>query len=134
MLPNGDACADAYFWAASDSGDIAVTLFVDARDRSHDEATTLQFALPDPAIEVKILRGEDLSANFCTDVLSRASHPESRQAATAGGGKITLDPTSEGTTCGAVTGELELNGLVAQDGTNFAPIRVTSDSIGCYAG
>jgi hypothetical protein len=27
-----------------------------------------------------------------------------------------------------------LTGLEAEDGTTFAPIRIESDSIGCYAG
>jgi hypothetical protein len=134
-LPNGDACGDAYFWAATDSGDVAVTVTVEARDRSHREATTLEFVIPDPAVEVEVLSGEQLSRNFCTDLPSSASEPQHRQPATAGEGTITLDPAPKGSAaCGAVTGELQVDGLVAQDGTRFAPIRISSDSIGCYAG
>lgn len=136
-LPKGDACGDAYFWAVTESGDVAVTVTVEAKDRSHLDATTLEFVLPDAGVEVEVLEGENLGRNFCTDLPDPASDPRSRQVAAAGEGKLTLDPAPGGPnafTCGTVTGELELNGLVAKDGTTFAPIRITSDSIGCYAG
>ena len=136
-LPNGDACGDAYFWAASESDDVAVTLFLDERERSRDEVTTVVFALPDPNIEVAVLHGHDLSKNFCTDVLVATSEPSGRQMATAGEGKVTLDPRPndrDGAACGTITGELELSGLIAEDGTTFVPFEVTSDSIGCYSG
>jgi len=73
LLTTGDACGDAFFWAATDDGE----------------------------------------------------------------GSIALDPLPRGPdrdSCGTVSGTLELTGLEAEDGTTFAPIRVTSDSIGCYAG
>ena len=83
------------------------------------------------------LEGENLARNFCTDMLDAASEPKVRQDAVAGQGTITLEPMPEGPdslSCGSVSGELELTDLEADNGTTFAPIRVTSDSIGCDSG
>lgn len=138
VLSEGEACGDVYFWAASESGDVAVIVMVDARDRSTTEPTTIELALPDPTVVVEVLEGEDLSRNFCTDVIDLASEPQGRQHAVAGEGTITLGPAPEGPSsyrsCGTVSGELVLDGLVTEDGTTFAPIAVSSDSIGCYSG
>jgi hypothetical protein len=139
-LTAGDACGDAFFWAATDSGDVAVTVRIDARDRPPNEPTTREFALPDPAVVVEVLEGRDLQANFCNDVLSTASEPRTRQGASAGEGTIRLGPTTpvdpdySGFGCGGAPGDLELSGLEAEDGRTFAPIRVTSNSIGCISG
>lgn len=136
-LTAGDACGDAYFWATTGSGSVAVTVRIDARDRSTTEVTTEAFTLPDPAVEVEVLEGRDLGRNFCNDVIDTASEPRARQGAVAGEGTITLDPALEGLDpfgCGSISGQLDLTGLEAEDGTTFAPIRVSSDSIGCYAG
>jgi len=90
-LPNGDACGDAYFWATSDSNDVAVTVTIDAQDRSRQDATTVRFTLPDPSVEVEVLGGRDLSRNFCTDVIDSTSEPQDRQMVTGGKGTITLE-------------------------------------------
>ena len=137
VLTAGDACGDVYFWAATKSGDIAVTVSFEARGRSGDEATTLGFVLPSPTVAVEVLEGDRLDRNFCTDVLDGGAEPRRRQAAVSGKGTVTLDPLPEGpdsVSCGSVAGELELRDLQAEDGTLFAPIRVSSDSIGCYSG
>jgi hypothetical protein len=136
-LMAGGACGDAYFWATTDSGDVAVTVAIEARDRPRDAPTTRDFVVPDATVKVEVLQGENLGRNFCTDLPDAASEPQSRRGAVAGEGTITLGPAPEGAdsfSCGTVAGELELTGLEADDGTTFAPIRVTSDSIGCYAG
>lgn len=136
-LTAGEACGDAYFWATIESGDVAVTVTIEARDRSRVVATTREFVVPDATVEVQLLEGKNLGRNFCTDLPDAASEPQSRHKAIAGEGTITLDPAPQSPdpfSCGMVSGELELTGLKAEDGTMFAPIRVTSDSIGCYAG
>ena len=136
-LTDGDACGDAWFWAATDSGDIAVTVSIDAVDRSSVTALAQEFVLPHAAVSVEVLEGENLQRNFCTDVLDGSAEPRERQGAVAGEGTIRLDPLPPGLDpmgCGSVSGELELTGLQAADGTTFAPIRVRSDSIGCYSG
>ncbi len=136
-LPTGGGCGEAYVWAATDSGDIAVTVSVEARDRSRTEPTTTRFSVPGDAVEVRILEGRDLPRNLCTDLIDVDSQPRNSQDAVAGKGTITLDPAPDGpdsASCGTVSGVLELTGLEAQDGTTFAPIRVATDSIGCYAG
>jgi hypothetical protein len=98
---------------------------------------TQEFVLPDAAVAVEVLEGEGMQMNFCTDVVNGSAEPRQRQGAVAGAGTIRLDPALPGHDpmgCGSVSGELELTGLEAEDGTTFAPIRVRSDSIGCYAG
>ena len=137
VLTSGDGCGDASFWATTAADDVAVTVHVDARDRSLLEPTTLEYVLPDPAVEVEILEGDGLSRNFCTDAIDSASEPQRRRLATAGEVTVTLDPPPGGPDvfgCGSVSGKLELHGIVAEDGTTFAPVTVTSDAIGCYAG
>ena len=136
-LTAGDACGDAWFWAATESGDIAVTVSIDAVNRSSAEAMTQDFVLPDGAVTVEVLEGRRMSQNFCTDVINGAAEPRQRQEAVAGEGTIRLDPALSGfdpMECGSVSGELELTGLEAENGTTFAPIQVRSDSIGCYSG
>jgi hypothetical protein len=80
----------------------------------------------------EILSGRALSRNFCTDMIDGSSMPKRKAAAIGGTGSITLDPKRP-TACGS-TGTLRLNGLVARDGTTFAPIEVRSSGIGCYSG
>lgn len=137
VLTSGDGCGDALFWATTAADDVAVTVFVDAVERSSLEPTILEYVLPDPAVQVAILEGEALSRNFCTDVIDSASEERRRQEATGGEVTVTLDPPPEGQeafSCGNVSGKLELHGLVAEDGTTFAAVTVTSDAIGCYSG
>ena len=134
-LVDGGACGDAWFWAATASGDVAVTVSVDARRRSSTESTTLTIVADDPEVTIEVLRGTNLDANFCTDVVIEESEESWSGTATAGTGQITLEPTdpSQTSNCGA-DGTLRLDGLVADDGTTFAPIEVRSPYIGCYAG
>lgn len=134
-LTKSGGCGDAFFWAESESGEIAVTITVDAFSRSAEAPTTISIVLPDPAIDVEILTGHSLSTNFCTDVLEASAFPDTTMTAVAGTGEITLDaakPIAEA--CGSTNGILKLNGLIAGDGTTFAPIDITSPMIGCYAG
>ena len=136
-LTAGDACGDAWFWAATGSGDIAVTVSIDAVDRSSAEAMVQDFVLPDGTVTVQVLEGRGMRQNFCTDAVNGSAEPRERQGAVAGEGTIRLDPLPPGPdpmSCGSVAGELELTGLEAEDGTTFAPIRVSSHSIGCYSG
>jgi hypothetical protein len=134
-LPESGACGDAYIWLATASGGRAVTVQVDALDRSADDPTTIEFSLPDPAVRVEVLRGEDLARNFCTDVIDMASEPSETQGATSGDGTITLTPKLDDlAACGAGEVTLTLDELVAEDGTTFAPVDVRSTGIGCYSG
>jgi len=137
VLSEGDACGDAFFWAVSESGDTAVTIALEARERSGQEPTKIDISLPDPAVEATVLSGHDLARNFCTDVLDTRSEPQDRQPAVAGSGSVTLDAVPDGPdslACGTVNGELDFQGVVAEDGTTFTPITVRSASIGCYSG
>ncbi len=135
-LIQGDACGEAYFWAATASGDVAVTVSVDSRERSTDGPTTIKIDLPDPAVTVRVLRGDEMAANFCNDAIDIRSLPTSEQGATSGTGEIQLDPqaASGKLICGSTRGTLRLIGLESADGTRFAPIEVDSQGIGCYAG
>jgi hypothetical protein len=135
VLTEFGACGDAFFWATTTSGDTAVTVAVDVLARTAGEPTTVAFSLPDPAVAVDILSGQDLARNFCTDLPDATADPAGTQAATAGAGVITVGAPVEATAaCGSVRGTLSLDGLIAEDGAVFAPIRGTTDSIGCYSG
>lgn len=134
-LTKSGACGDAFFWAESESGEIAVTVYVEAHTRAADAPTTISLALPDPAIDVEILTGHNLSRNFCTDLPDSGSNPVTRVTPVAGTGEIMLDallPLTEA--CGSTTGTLRLEGLTTGNGTTFAPIEITSKVIGCYSG
>jgi hypothetical protein len=133
VLTDGDACGEAFFWAATTAGDTAVTVYVDVRDRG---AVAETYDLPDPAVTVEVLRGSDLPRNMCTDVLDLESEPTERISATAGHVEIEVTPSTApgGPSCGTADGTLRLTDLVADDGTTFEPIEVTSASIGCYQG
>lgn len=129
-LTRGDACGEAFFWAAMPDGDLAVTVSVDARNRAGDAPTTIDASLPDPRLIVKVIGGENLPRNFCTDVLDQSAEPQSSQGVTGGTAEIVLAPPED---CG-VDGTLRLKGVVAEDGTTFEPVTVRTASIGCYAG
>lgn len=130
------ACGDAFVWAATAADDVAVTVVVAQRDRSSGEPTTIRFELPDPAVTVQVLRGRDLSRNFCTDLPDLASVPASTEPVAVGAGKLVLDPqaTDGGSSCGDAEVELSLTGLRLDDGTAFAPVAATATGLGCYAG
>lgn len=134
-LTEGEACGDAFFWAATRNGETAVVVRVEARSRSTSVSTS--YPLNEEHLgQVAILHGKNLARNFCTDLIVTNWEPTSRQEAVAGSGEILLAPTSRqiGKGCGRTAGSLSLDGLVAEDGTSFAPIRVGSQNIGCIAG
>ena len=129
-------CGDASFWAATQKSDKAVVVSVEARGRSQTKQSTIPLSIPDDSVTVRVLYGKQLTRNFCTDVIFSPSQPKEEQSAIAGSGVIVLDPPkpSVNSSCGRTGGTLTLDGLVAKDGTRFAPITVTTRSIGCYAG
>jgi hypothetical protein len=134
-LTRSGACGDAYFWAATESGDIAVTVTVDARERSARAPTVIPFERPDDGLTIEVLRGSSLHRNLCNDAIDPDAEPTSTMPATAGRGEITLDPAADPPDgCGTTTGTLRADGLTASDGTTFEPIAITSHSIGCYSG
>jgi hypothetical protein len=136
-LTASGGCGDAFLWATTAEGDVAVTVSTEARDRSAAGPTTIDFDLPDPEVTVEVLRGEDLARNFCNDVILPSSRPTDTRRATAGTGAMVLDPPKDPGSydnCGTASGRLRLRGLVAEDGTTFAPIDARTDQIGCYAG
>jgi hypothetical protein len=133
------ACSEAWFGAANDTRDVAVSVTLDARERSTQEPTVIEFTVPDARVRIEVRKGRDAATDLCNDALETDYEPPSRQSAVAGRGRIVLDPLPAGSgpppigRCG-VRGTLHLTGLVAEDGTTFAPIDVTSSSIGCYPG
>jgi hypothetical protein len=136
-LPRTGGCGDAFFWAATDSGDVAVTVLVDTEDRPSDRPTKLTASLPSDLASVRVLRGTDVPRNFCTDVIDSDSQPRSASRAAAGDLTIVLDPApTPPVLCGrtSVEGRMELVRLIADDRTAFAPISVRTNSIGCVDG
>lgn len=134
-LTQGDACGDAFFWAATENGDTAVVVAVEAPPRSQSVPTTYPLGGANLA-QVTVLHGTHLDRNFCTDVIDGNSQPTKTQKAMGGTGEITLGPSPRqaGGGCGTTAGSLTIAGLVAEDGTRFAPILVDSPNIGCYSG
>lgn len=140
-LTRSGGCGDAYLWAATEDGRLAVTVNTDLRDRSTTEPTTLAVDLPDPEIEAVVLRAPgDLTVNFCVDLLEPESEPTSTVAVTAGTGEIVIDAVDPErgpdslAGCGDTTARAELAGVEAEDGTTFAPVTIVAEGIGCYAG
>lgn len=136
LLTKWGACGEAFFWATNETGNVAVTVQIDVRKRAPNEQTTVKFSVPDPDVTVKILGGKNLAKNQCTDLIDPAAEPTATQAAASGQGAVVLGtpfPTDR-PPCGDTSGSLVLTGLVGEDGITFAPVEVTSDSIGCYAG
>jgi hypothetical protein len=132
-LGPGGACGDAFFWAATADDSIAVTVMVDARERSTREPFRASYDVSAPELTVKVLRGERLSSTFCTDILV-GDPVESETAASAGTAEVRLDPgTPDMTGCGKTGGSLVVSGL-ADGGLSFASFTVESGTIGCYAG
>jgi hypothetical protein len=136
-LPQTGGCGEAFFWAATTAGDVAVTVLFDAADRPSDRPTRLAVSLPSGAASVRVLRGTNVPRNFCTDVIDTKSQPKSASRAAAGELRIVLDPApTQPVVCNktSVSGRMDLDGLVADDGTAFTPISVTTNTIGCVSG
>ena len=130
-------CGDAFFWATTPKGDVAVTVSVEARDRTAEAPTTIDLDLPHPEAADEGPPGQGLARNYCNDIILADSKPTDTQAVTAGTGSVTLDPPKDPggyANCGTTSGRLRLRGLEAEDGTTFAPIDASTDQIGCYAG
>jgi hypothetical protein len=134
VLSQSGACGDAFFWAVTPDGTRAVTVTVEVRQRSHTAPTTIEFTVPDPLVKIEIQRGRGLAGALCSDVINTQTwHVDSRDYGVMGSGRLEVDPPLAASHCGA-QGRLRLDGLVASDGTRFAPIDIRTKSIGCYAG
>lgn len=107
-----------------------MTVRVEARQRSTVDRTTIDVVPGDGDATIEILRGTNLHRNFCNDIISSEAEPTATLSAVAGSGVAILDPRRPG----PVSGSLTIDGLAADDGTTFAPIRIDSDRIGSYAG
>ena len=133
MLGPGDGCGDAFFWATNADDTIAVTVTVEQRERVATEPTTASYDVGDPGLTVTVLRGQDLSSTFCTDLLvgdpvdSRRLRPPpatSRSCSSRGTRLRRLRQHHGTATVTALEG----------DGLSFADVTVESAHIGCYAG
>jgi hypothetical protein len=132
VIGDSGACGDAFFWGVADGG-TAVTISADVKDRSRTSATTVEFSVPSQKVDVQILNLDD--PNFCNDLGPLPPTQAPGRDPVSGSGLITVGPSVDSAkACGRVVGEVVLTGLEAEDGTTFAPIRIESDSIGCYAG
>jgi hypothetical protein len=83
-------------------------------------------------VKVSVERGTELPRNMCTDIPVPESDPTSSHEVTEGIGQIAFDPRPIPPAVYA-SGTVRLTGVVADDGTRFAPIKVTSNCIDCYA-
>jgi hypothetical protein len=136
-LPRSGGCGDAFLWAATKDGDLAVTVQVDAVRRPTDQSAQWSVDLPSDDVLVRVLRGVNLPQNFCTDLILEESEPASATRVLDGRLQLTLDPApTEPVVCGtsSVSGHLRVSGLRAEDGTEFGPFAVATESIGCTSG
>lgn len=132
-LTQAGACAEAFFWAANESDDLAVTFSVEAKERSTESPAAVEFSEPAGEVVIEVVRGSNLGTTFCTDLPQ--GRVDSTTKAASGRGEISLDPAGViPNDCGTVAGRLHATEVTTQDGTAFAPIAITSDQIGCYAG
>lgn len=136
QLTRSGGCGDAYLWAATEDGTVAVTVGVEVPGHSTREDTVVAIDLPDPDVEAHLLRGDqDLTRNLCVDVVDADAEPTSTVELTAGTGTITTTPISTDVgLCGDVTGTLELTDVEADDGTRIAEVTAETADIGCFAG
>jgi hypothetical protein len=132
-LGPGGACGDVFFWATTADDKVAVTVMIDAPERSTTEPLEASYDVGDPAMTVTVLRGDRLSSTFCTDVLI-GDPVDSQAPASAGTADVRLDPgTPDMLGCGSTAGSVTVSGLEGDD-LSFAAFRVDSEAIGCYAG
>lgn len=130
-LTRSGGCGEAFLWAADEDGRTAVVVSADLRDRSTTDPTTLEVTLPDPAVEVVLVEGEDLTAGFCTDL--PMSEVERETPVVAGDVVLRVDPPATGS--GQFTeGSFEVAGLVAEDGRVVPDARGSTAYIGFRAG
>lgn len=135
-LTRSGGCGDAYLWAATEDGTVAVTVGVVVPRHSTREDTVVEIDLPDPDVDAELLRGDqDLTRNLCVDVVDPDAEPTSTVELTAGTGEVTTTAISTDVgLCGDVTGTLELADVVAEDGTVIGDVDADSETIGCFAG
>jgi hypothetical protein len=132
LAPYG-GCADAVFHAIGKANEQALTISVDASQRSTTEPTVLDITLPDPAVTVTLQRGAGLDQPMCNDVLGPEYRVDSEVPAVSGTIHIELGPRSEGYG-GGVTGLAVTKDLIMQDGTSLVDLYISTDQIGFYAG
>lgn len=124
------ACGDAFFWATTADDRHAIVVSTDQRERSTTRETVLEVDLSDPAFEATWLEGSRLSTQMCNDLPE--SEVTGRTPLVEGSGTMRLGaPSGE---YDEVAGRLDLEGLVAEDGTELGDLSVVSTSIGFYAG
>jgi hypothetical protein len=128
----GGGCGEVFLWAASESGEVVVGASVDVVGRPAGEPSEYTVELPDPDVLVTVRTGTgDLTENLCTDVIL-GPEPTLIQDAVAGTVHLTVDPPGED--CGDSEGRLRIEGLVAEDGTEFGPIEAETGLVGCNVG
>ncbi len=94
----------------------------------------IDFTLPDRRVTVEVQRGSFLTEAFCNDVLQNHRLDETVPVV-AGGGSITLAPAGERFgDCGKAGRGCASTVAVTEDGMVVAPIDISTDHIGCYAG
>ncbi len=124
-------CGDAFFWAATADDEHAVVISAELTDRSTTEETVLDVELPDPAVDVTLLEGTELSSRFCNDLIM--GEVAETTPVVEGAVTITLQPRP-GESYDLVDGKAVLSDLEAEDGTELPDLDLKTTSIGFYAG
>lgn len=135
-LTRSGGCGEAFLWAATEDGTTVVTVGVESERYSTMDPVVVDVDLSDPDVDGELLRGDgDLTRNLCVDVLDEEAEPDEVVPLIEGTGELVVGtiPTDV-SACGNVTGTLELDGVVAEDGTELGPVTAETDEIGCFAG
>lgn len=135
-LTRSGGCGEAFLWAGTEDGTTVVTVGVESERYSTMDPVVVDVDLSDPDVDGELLRGDgDLTRNLCVDVLDEEAEPDEVVPLTGGTGELVVGtiPTDV-SACGNVTGTLELDGVVAEDGTELGPVTAETDDIGCFAG
>jgi hypothetical protein len=92
-LSRSGGCAEAFLWAATEDGTVAITVGVEVPRFSTTDPVTIDLDVPDPAVEATLLRADaDMTRNFCVDVIEADAEPDETIPLTAGTGEVVIGP------------------------------------------
>lgn len=133
VLSRSGGCNDAFFWATNEDSTIALLVDI-ISDRPSGEQIDMSVDLPHSGITVTLQRGSGLDQALCGDVVDEHYRVDSNIPVKQAHLEIHLDAL-DSRRCAAAdapNGELELQDVVADDGTSVADASIHTNAIGCY--
>lgn len=123
-------CGEAFFWAASSDGTLAVTISV-GTFQATDEPAATSFSLPDDLVDVEVVHGTRLDRYYCTDLPASGAAVTSTEKVVAGSGEVELGRRG---LCSEVPGTLALRGIRTSPGTEYPSVDIDALGVGCSSG